>query len=117
MAPRAASLCLCLLAATTAVAEDKLPAEEPAVWTRHEVVHLQRAQEQGQAAPQLHGRARRREDPRARLRVRLPESRGFPAPEDHVLGADAAREGRQGPGRAGPRRLEAADDQAQLSEG
>ena len=37
MAPRAASLCLCLLAATMAVAEDKLPAEEPAVWTLHEV--------------------------------------------------------------------------------
>jgi hypothetical protein len=37
MALRAAALCLLLLAAMAAVAEDSLPAEEPAVWTRHEV--------------------------------------------------------------------------------
>src|SRR5688500_7706580 len=37
MALRAAALCLLPLAAMAAVAEDSLPAEEPAVWTRHEV--------------------------------------------------------------------------------
>lgn len=37
MALRAAALCLLLFAATPAVADDSLPGEEPAVWTRHEV--------------------------------------------------------------------------------
>ena len=39
MAPRAASLCLLLFffSAAAAVAEDSLPAEEPAAWTQHEV--------------------------------------------------------------------------------
>ena len=37
MALRAAAVCLLLFAALPAVAEDSLPGEEPAVWTRHEV--------------------------------------------------------------------------------
>ena len=37
MAHRAVCLCWLLLAATPAVAENSLPSEEPAVWTRHEV--------------------------------------------------------------------------------
>jgi hypothetical protein len=37
MALRAALLSLAMLVATTAFAEDGLPTEEPAVWTRHEV--------------------------------------------------------------------------------
>ena len=37
MALRAAALCLLLLATMAAVADESLPAEEAAVWTRHEV--------------------------------------------------------------------------------
>jgi hypothetical protein len=37
MALRAAILCLATLAATPAAADDSLPAEQPAAWTRHEV--------------------------------------------------------------------------------
>ena len=37
MALRAAAVCLLLFAAMPAVADDSLPGEEPAVWTRHEV--------------------------------------------------------------------------------
>ena len=63
MALRAVFLGLALLAVMPAIADDSLPVEEPAAWTKHEVEFqymgfTTRYTCGGQAAPQAHGRAR-----------------------------------------------------------
>ena len=127
MALRAASLCFLLLAAMPAIADDSLPSEEPAVWTRHEVDFQYMGFTTRYTCSGLKSKVRLllkymgvRDDVKILERgceFGYQKVADFPRAQDHVLGAHAPREGRQGPGRAGARRLEGGDDQAQFAEG